>query len=238
MHYTWASATEVGHVRDGNEDALAPISDGSGAGPLVVAVADGMGGHAGGEVASSLAIEASVTKAAPGTDVAARVAQGNQAVIDATREDPALAGMGTTLTLAIFDEDATLHIGHVGDSRLYVFRDDQLRLITNDHTWVMELVSRGQLTPEAAETHPRRHLLTRVLGMQNLAVDETTLVLVKGDRILVCSDGLTSMLNDAQIAAHLRHEETVSGAAWALVEAANAAGGLDNISVVIVDVSP
>ena len=238
MNYTWASVTDVGHAREENEDSLAPAEDGSSDGPLVVAVAAGMGGHVGGEVASSLAIAASVTDSSLDTEIAERFEQGNRAVLNATIENPALAGMGTTLTLGVFETDGTLRIGHVGDSRLYLFRDDELRLITNDHTWVMELVSRGQLTPEAAEMHPRRHMLTRVLGMEHLTVDETTLDLQRGDRILVCSDGLTTMLDDARIAVHLRHEDSVTGAAWALVEAANAAGGLDNTSVVVIDVAP
>ncbi len=238
MNYTWASATDSGHVRDHNEDSLSPTEDGSGPGPLVVAVADGMGGHAAGEVASRLAIEAAVTEVVDDLEAAVRVTRGNQAVVDATRADDQLAGMGTTLTLAIIGTDGVMHIAHIGDSRLYLFRDDELRLLTNDHTWVGELVARGQLSPAEAANHPRRHLLTRVLGMDSLTIDETTLDLVKRDRILVCSDGLTTMLEDARIAAHLRHEETATGAAWALLEAANAAGGFDNTSVVVVDVGP
>jgi len=237
MKYTWASATHPGHIRDQNEDSLAPTDDGSGPGPLVAAIADGMGGAAAGEVASRLAIEASVLEATPDLDAATRVALGNQAVIDATVADQDLAGMGTTLTLAIFDANGVLHVAHVGDSRLYLFRDDELRLLTNDHTWVMELVSRGQLSPDAVDTHPRRHMLTRVLGMEGLTVDEVTLDLTKGDRILVCSDGLTTMLDDTRIAVHLRHSESVSEAAWALIEAANAAGGLDNTTVVVIDIA-
>jgi protein phosphatase len=203
-----------------------------------VAVADGMGGHAAGEVASRLAIEAAVLDTTGDLEAATRVTLGNQAVIDATVADDELAGMGTTLTLAILGIDGVMRIAHVGDSRLYLFRDDDIHLLTNDHTWVEELVARGQLTPAEAANHPRRHLLTQVLGMEKLTVDETTLDLVKRDRILVCSDGLTTMLEDARIAAHLRHDETATGAAWALVEAANAAGGYDNTSVVVIDVEP
>jgi protein phosphatase len=238
MNYTWASATDSGHVRDHNEDSLAPTEDGSGPGPLVVAVADGMGGHVAGEVASGLAIDAAVSDAAAGLEATTRVTLGNQAVVDATRADDELAGMGTTLTLAILGTDGAMHVAHVGDSRLYLLRDDELRLLTNDHTWVGELMARGQLTPDQAAHHPRRHYLTQVLGMEEPTIDEITLDLVKRDRILVCSDGLTTMLEDARIAAHLRHEETVTGAAWALVEAANAAGGYDNTSVVVIDVGP
>ena len=236
MNYTWASATHPGLVRDGNEDALSPSDDGTGRGPLVVAVADGMGGHVAGEIASRIAIDAAVDGASAAMDAVARVEAGNDAVLSATQSEPELAGMGTTMTLAILDERGRMQIGHVGDSRLYLFRDDQLQLLTNDHTWVGELVARGQLTPEAAATHPRRHMLTRVLGTSPVVVDETTLDLEKGDRILVCSDGLTSMLGDQRIAAIIRGAESVSDAAWALVEAANFEGGIDNTSVVVVDV--
>ena len=238
MNYTWATATHVGHLRDGNEDFVTPSEDGSGSGPLVVAIADGMGGHVGGEVASRLAVEAAIAPP-PGedVDVGDRVDLGNDAVLAATEEDPSLAGMGTTLTLGLFDTDGALHIGHVGDSRLYLLRDGELRQLTRDHTWVMDMLSRGQLSEKQAVNHPRRHLLTRVLGMAGVPVDEDTLELEEGDRLLVCSDGLTTMLRDRAIAGILRDAETPSDAVWALVEGANAAGGYDNTTVAVVDVA-
>lgn len=238
MKYIWATATDVGHLREGNEDAVAPIDDGVGGGPLVVAVADGMGGHVGGEVASRLAIEAA-TEPSPKSDVVPeqRVRAGNEAVVAASAEDPKLAGMGTTMTLAMFDPDGVAHIGHVGDSRLYLLRDGALKQVTTDHTWVTEMIRRGQLSPEQAESHPRRHLLTRVLGMPDVEIDTDEMQLEVGDRVLVCSDGLTTMLAEDEVAEILTDAETPSDAAWALIESANAAGGYDNTTVAVVDVT-
>ncbi len=238
MKYEWATASHVGHVRDGNEDSVAPRDDGTGNGPLLIVIADGMGGHVGGEVASRLATEAAVAApAAVGIPAPERVTLGNAAVISAVADDPALTGMGTTMTLGLFEADGTLRVGHVGDSRLYLLRDDELRLITRDHTWVMDMLLAGQITEDQAATHPRRHLLTRVLGMPDVKVDEEELEVQPGDRIVVCSDGLTTMLADDIIRDVARSAETASEAAWALVEAANAAGGYDNTTVAVVDVA-
>ena len=238
MNYTWATATHVGHIRDGNEDAIVPSQDGAGEGPVVIAIADGMGGHVAGEVASGLAIEAATAPDADSTvDVQSRVDMGNKAVIEATNNDPELTGMGTTLTLGLFGPDRILQIGHVGDSRLYLLRDRELNQITRDHTWVADMLSAGRITEAEAETHPRRHLLTRVLGMINVEIDEETVQLEDGDRVLVCSDGLTTMLQNNTIAYILGNAATPSDAVWGLVEAANAAGGYDNTTVAVVDVA-
>lgn len=238
MRYTWATASHVGHVRDGNEDSFAPAEDGSGDGPVMVAIADGMGGHVGGEVASRVAIDA-VLDVPAATSVAPRdrVEAGNEAVIARSAEDPRLAGMGTTLTLGVFDSDGTLHLGHVGDSRMYLLRDEALRQVTEDHTWVQEMQRRGQLTESQAAVHPRRHLLTRVLGMPGVDIDEDDIALQDGDRVLICSDGLTTMLDDERVREILADAETPSDAVWALIEAANAAGGYDNTTVAVVDVA-
>jgi protein phosphatase len=238
MKYTWSTATHVGHVRDHNEDAVIPESDGSSGGPVVVAVADGMGGAAAGEVASRLAIDAAVAGPPSDTDTVRRITDGNRAVLDAVAEDPGHAGMGTTLTLGVFDSAGVLHLGHVGDSRAYRLRGDTLERLTTDHTYVMELVARGHISPEDALTHPRRNLITRVVGMDDVVVDHAEIELSPGDRILLCSDGLTDMVNDDSIQQILESEPSLPGAAWALVEAANAAGGIDNTTVVIVDVHP
>jgi len=238
MKYTWATATHVGHVREQNEDSVAPETDGSAEGPIVVAVADGMGGAAAGEVASRLALEAATAGPASDTDTVRRVSDGNRAVLDAVAADPSRAGMGTTMTLGVFDATGTLHLGHVGDSRGYLLRDGKLNRLTTDHTYVMELVARGQISAEDAATHPRRNLITRVVGMENVAVDHPEIALAPGDRILICSDGLTDMLDDDSIARILGGEASVPGAAWALVEAANAAGGIDNTTVAVVDAHP
>lgn len=238
MKYTWASATHVGLVRAGNEDSVRPTTDGSTDGPLVIAVADGMGGAVAGEVASRIAIEAAVA-AAPDADLSPgdRVRLGNEAVVQAVEEDYTLSGMGTTLTLGVFAENGTAQVAHIGDSRLYLLRNGELRQLTRDHTLVADLVAMGQITEEQAETHPRRNLVTRVIGTQEVDVDEFDVPVEDGDRLVLCSDGLNSMLRDRQIADVLAKASSPSDAAWSLVEAANAAGGADNTTVAVVDVS-
>ena len=212
--------------------------DGSKEDPVIIAVADGMGGAVAGEVASRIAIEAAMS-ADPTADLspADRLRIGNQAVVAAVEEDYTLSGMGTTLTLGLFLPEGTASIAHIGDSRLYLFRDDELQQVTRDHTLVADLVALGQITREQAETHPRRNLVTRVIGTPDIEVDEFELELMLGDRVVLCSDGLNSMLRDREIAERLRNASSPSDAAWSLVEAANAAGGADNTTVAVVDVS-
>ncbi len=239
MRYTWASATHVGLVRAGNEDSVRPIADGSTEDRIVIAVADGMGGAVAGEVASRVAIDAAMAQeAASDITPGDRVRDGNAAVVAAVAADTALSGMGTTLTLGLFLPGGRAQIGHIGDSRLYLYRNNELRQLTRDHTLVADLVAMGQITAEQAETHPRRHLVTRVIGTPEIVVDEFDLELEPGDRIVICSDGLNSMLRDHGIAAKLDKASSPSDAAWSLVEAANAAGGSDNTTVAVVDVSP
>lgn len=236
MRYLWATATHVGNLRKVNEDSVHPEADGKGAGPIVVAVADGMGGHAAGDVASRIAIETTVSDASENLSPPDRVAAANEAVLAAVTADPALSGMGTTMTLAIFDANGVMHLGHVGDSRAYLLRDGELRQVTTDHTLVAELVAMGRLTPEAALNHPRRHMVTRALGTPDVEVDAIELTVLAGDRVLLCSDGLTGMVRDAEIARIITEFKSPEAAAWSLVEAANAAGGADNTTVAIVDV--
>ncbi len=239
MRYTWASATHVGLVRAGNEDSVRPMNDGSADQPVVIAVADGMGGAVAGEVASRIAIEAAFVQDA-NADIAPgdRVRNGNAAVVKAAADDYTLSGMGTTLTLGLFLPAGIAQIAHIGDSRLYLHRDGELQQLTRDHTLVAELVAMGQITQEQAATHPRRHLVTRVIGTPDIEVDEFDVELNAGDRIVFCSDGLNTMLRDHEVAAKLAIASSASDAAWSLVEAANAAGGTDNTTVAVVDVSP
>jgi protein phosphatase len=239
MRFSWASATHVGLVRAGNEDSVRPLADGSGEEPVVIAVADGMGGAVAGEIASRVAIEAAM-EPAPEAEVspAERVRSGNDAVIGAINSDYTLSGMGTTLTLGHFHPSGLLRVGHIGDSRMYLYRNGTLQQLTDDHTLVAELVALGQITEEQAETHPRRHLVTRVIGTDTVDVDEFDVTLEPGDRVLLCSDGLNSMLRDARIAEILRKSASPTEAAWSLIEAANTAGGTDNTTVAVVDVSP
>lgn len=233
MKYLWATATHQGMVRKNNEDAVFPDNSGESEGPAVLIVADGMGGHVAGEVASRLAVNAAASvNVGPGD----RVAAGNRAIREEVAREPDLEGMGTTMTLVSLDEDGVARIGHVGDSRAYHLRNGDLRQITEDHTVAGELATQGQISSEEVDSHPQRHMLTRTLGLTRfINVDEHELELERGDRILLCSDGLTEMVSDEAIAEALG-DGTVDDVAWRLVELANDGGGVDNISVVVVDV--
>lgn len=237
MKYVWGTGTHVGRVRDGNEDSLFPAESGSSEGPVVLMVADGMGGAVAGEVASRLAVEAASAAgpADPSTSPEDRVLAANRAVVQATRDDPSLAGMGTTMTLVRL-HDGRADFAHVGDSRAYLLRGSDLRLMTTDHTLVHELIELGRITPEEAENHPHRHLITRVLGLGEIGVDTFSVELEPGDRILLCSDGLNTMVSDFLIQELLAARLGVEPTAWALIEQANTAGGLDNTTVVLIDV--
>ncbi len=225
-----AAATDIGHVREQNEDRYLVAEP-------VVAVADGMGGHLGGEVAAQLAVETleRLTERREGS-LADRVREANRAVWERSRADPAVSGMGTTLTAAELGEGRA-RIVHVGDSRAYRLRDGELLRLTEDHTVVHRMVLEGQLTEAQAEVHPYRNILTRVLGVEpTVEVDEVEVDLRPGDRLLLCSDGLTGMLPERRIAEVLAEEADPRAAADRLVAEANAAGGVDNITVVVVDV--
>ncbi len=224
-------ATDVGKVRDHNEDGYL-VDDGLG----LVAVADGMGGHRGGEVASATAIEALHASFADHGGLRDAVLAANSAVLDRADGDESLRGMGTTLTAGVLGDDGTLLIGHVGDSRAYLLRDGELSRITTDHSLVEELVAAGELTVEEAERDPRRSMITRALGLDaDLAVDLYPVILVPGDRVVICSDGLTTMVSETTIAEVLTKEADPATAAQRLVDAANAAGGIDNITVLVLD---
>jgi protein phosphatase len=236
MIFTWASGSHRGRIRDNNEDAVFPEAGGKTADDLVVAVADGMGGHVGGEIASRLAIEAVSSR----TDltIAERVSAANDAILEQAAGRPDLRGMGTTLTACHFESSGTLSIAHVGDSRAYLSRNGTLQQLTHDHSVVAEYLRAGTIRPEDVASHPQRSMLTRALGLDpQVTVDIVELSLRGDDRVLVCSDGLTSMLADQWISRNLGLG-TPEEAVWALIEAANQAGGHDNISLVVIDVSP
>ena len=237
MKYVWGTGTDAGRVRDHNEDSLFPSTSGNSEGPVILMVADGMGGAVGGEVASSLAVEAASTDEADSNiEPIARIAAANESVIEATIADPSLAGMGTTMTLVRLNPDGTADFAHVGDSRAYILTEGGMRLLTTDHTLINELIELGKITPKEAEHHPHRHMLTRVLGIGPIAIDAFSVELQAGDRILVCSDGLTTMVADFTIEQILDAGEGVEPTSWALIEQANAAGGVDNTTVVVIDV--
>lgn len=236
MNFIWAVATHRGMVRDSNQDSVFPSAGGAGTGPLLLVVADGMGGHAGGEVASRIAIETVTEESVASLE--ARIIEANERIAAAGKDDPALAGMGTTISMTRISEDGLAEIGHVGDSRMYLLRDGVLRRMTSDHTLVAQWVADGRLTEQEAAVHPQRSMLMRAVGHgRPLEVDMTEEPLVAGDRLMICSDGLSGMIDDTTIAT-LLSQGTAEEAVWSLVEAANRAGGHDNITVVAVDVEP
>jgi len=225
------AATDVGKRRAENEDSFLVDDD-----HHLYAVADGMGGHNAGEVASATAIEALRATFTDPPQIADAVKRANAAVIDKAHTDAGYENMGTTLTALAIDDSRAL-IGHVGDSRAYLLRDGELTLITEDHKWVQQLVNEGRLSPEEAETHPQRSIVTRALGIDpDITVDMEAVDLSDGDRLLLCSDGLSDMVREDEIATVLRREPDAQRAARSLVEAANHAGGDDNITVIVVNV--
>jgi protein phosphatase len=233
MKFIWATATHQGMVREINEDSLFPTDDGQTSETVTLMVADGMGGHVAGEVASRLAVNAAAS-----TDLAPadRVAAGNRAIREEVGRQPDLEGMGTTMTMVELKGDGdTAHFAHVGDSRAYMLRGGELTQVTQDHTVMAEYVASGKLTPDEAANHPQRHMITRCLGLTRFVnVDEMIIDLEPGDRILICSDGLNSMVDDKKISEGLGNGNAAD-AAWKLIELANEAGGQDNITVIVAD---
>ena len=229
-------ATDVGRVRQGNEDTPL-VADDAG----LWAVADGMGGHRAGEVASAIAVrtlrEAFV--AVPPTQLGLEGATiaANAAVVAAAEEDPDLRGMGTTLVaMARTDNDELAYV-NVGDSRIYLLRDGELTRLTIDHSLVEELVQEGSLTPEEARTHPKRNIVTRALGIsEHVDVDAETITPYEGDRYVLCSDGLTDEIDEDRMAGVLRRLADADEAAAELVRLALEHGGRDNVTVLVLDV--
>jgi protein phosphatase len=222
--------TDTGRQRRENEDcafARAPV----------FVVADGMGGAQAGEVAARIAVDAFAhglpDSGSPEERLASRVQEANQQIWEQSRARREQAGMGTTLTAAYLD-DSELAIAHVGDSRAYLFRDGSLRRLTQDHSLVDELVRRGKLTEEQAAEHPQRSIITRALGAEpTVEVDTWTYPVRPGDVLLLCSDGLTSMVPEERVEEILRGSMDLKVAAEQLIGEANAAGGRDNITVVL-----
>jgi protein phosphatase len=225
-----AAATDIGMVRERNEDSYLVDE------PLF-AVADGMGGHLGGEVASRLAVETleRLFHRHEG-ELPDQIREANRAVFERSVVDRSVAGMGTTLT-AIMAEGDRVRLAHVGDSRAYLLRDGALRLLTEDHTLVHRMVQEGEISEQEAEVHPQRNILTRVIGVDLwVEVDEDEFEVRPGDRILLCTDGLTGMVREDQIREILAAGREPRETAEELVRRANEAGGVDNITVVVLDI--
>jgi PPM family protein phosphatase len=229
-----ASLTDTGRRRRHNEDAF--VSE-----PPLFAVADGMGGAQAGELASSLAAAAlTELQEHPGGGeerVDELIQQANRRVYERQSQDASASGMGTTMTVALVGDDRVV-IGHVGDSRAYLIRNGKLEQLTEDHSLVAELVRSGKLSPEEAETHPQRSVITRALGTDpDVDVDTFSIETVPGDLFMLCSDGLTSMVEDDVILQTVeKNRDNLQAAAKALIRAANKGGGEDNITVVFFEI--
>lgn len=226
--------TDTGRQRQANEDALLARS------PLFV-VADGMGGAQAGEVASLTAVRAfeeGLPEGSPERVLTERIQVANRVIHDQAGSDPDLAGMGTTITAAVVDTAGDrVVIGHVGDSRAYRIRDGIIQRLTRDHSLVEEMRRRGQITAAEAEDHPQRSIITRALGPEpDVDVDVQSVPAEPGDLFLLCSDGLTSMLDDDAIRQVIVRSETLDTAIRHLIDAANSAGGRDNITAILFQV--
>ena len=230
---SFGSRTDIGCLRDHNEDSLVVT-------PPLFAVADGMGGHAAGEVASEIAVRV-LSELAPehpdGEALGRAIEEANRAVIQAAREGRGRQGMGTTMTAAML-EGERLVIAQVGDSRAYLLHQGKLQQLTRDHSLMADMIEAGQLTPEEARTHPQRSVITRALGSDaHLHPDIYEINVETGDRLLICSDGLSGMIFDDQIENTLRRVQDPQRCASQRVNEAIAAGGHDNVTVIVADVT-
>jgi protein phosphatase len=244
--------TDVGRKRRHNEDAYL-IDEERG----LFVVADGMGGHAAGEVASRITVESIQEYIAAteeehesswpfgfnsrvsleGNRLTTAVEKANEKVMRAVQNRPELKGMGTTVVAALFDGDRATLV-HVGDSRAYLFRDGELRRLTDDHSWVQEQVNAGILSEDEAKSHPLKNVVTRALGgAAHVSVDLIEVPNRVGDRYLLCSDGLTGMLPDEELFEHFRTAASIDATVRSLIEVANARGGVDNITAILVEVT-
>jgi protein phosphatase len=238
MKLRFTGISDPGLIRSNNQDAYYIDPEGR-----FFIVADGMGGHAGGEQASQIAAQEVKMYLLDNWDSSKTSAQlledalwqANQAILRDQENHPERSDMGTTAVVVIFRPGEPPWCAHVGDSRLYRFRDSQLQQITEDHTWVARAIKMGDITPDEARIHPFRHVLSRCLGREDLhQIDLQELDVKSGDRLLLCSDGLTEELVDENIASYLQESLFVEKAAIDLVEAAKKEGGHDNITIVIV----
>jgi protein phosphatase len=249
MKVVCEARSDVGRKRKGNEDSLFLNPE-----QHLYVVADGMGGHAAGEVASRVAVDAinefvtltggndeitwpfglDETLSHEGNRLKTAIRHANRRVLEATRESAEYEGMATTVAAVLVDDD-TAHLAHVGDSRIYLWSEGRISQLTNDHSWVNEQIQSGVISAEQARSHPLRNVVTRALGgRSDLLVDVQARRMKPGDVLLLCSDGLTTMVGDEDIARILDEAAgDVGRAATALVDEANERGGEDNITVVL-----
>ena len=244
-------ATSVGKVRRVDEDAILAMDVGTAflseaRARLLLIVADGMGGHRRGDVASRIAVQTAVSTLLPPLtrddeistatyyrDLQAAVADANRAILAKARANPECEGMGTTLSIAVMD-GRTLHVANVGDSRIYIVNDREICQVTRDHSLVQEMVDRGELSPSEARHHPRKNVITRVVGYYGeVTPDIGCLTLVRGDMVLLCCDGLTNHVEDLEIQRVVAESTDPQQACETLVAMANEDGGTDNISVIL-----
>jgi PPM family protein phosphatase len=249
MRIAYQAVTDVGRKRKGNEDSLFLNPD-----QRLFVVADGMGGHAAGEVASKVAVD-SINEfvcltggdeeitwpfgldeniSYDGNRLKTAIRHANRKVLEATKEKTEYEGMATTVAAVLVDGDMA-NLGHVGDSRIYLFSDGALSLLTSDHSWVNEQIQSGVISADQARSHPLRNVVTRALGGKtDLAVDMQVRKMKQGEILLLCSDGLTTMVPDEEIEQVLKdNAQDLEAAAKSLVAAANEHGGEDNITVVL-----
>ncbi len=230
--------SDVGLLRTGNEDS-------GYAGPRLLVVADGMGGHAAGEVASAVTVEALAGLDGPGPApsdldleqaLSEAITSANQRIRALVEADPRRAGMGTTVTALLWTGDG-FELAHIGDSRAYLLRDGELRQLTHDHTYVQSLIDEGRLTEQERETHPARSLILQALGGDDVVPDLELVPAQHGDRVLVCSDGLSGVVSGDTIRSVLAEQADPQAAADQLIDLAKQGGGPDNITAVIADVT-
>lgn len=241
LHF--AGLSDTGLLRTSNQDDYHIDAEGR-----FFIVADGMGGHAGGQEASRLATETIATflnqrwedDCSTATLLKQALEQANTAILKDQKHHPERADMGTTAVVLTFrGREPQPWCAHVGDSRLYRLRGHHLDQITEDHTWIAKAIREGEVVPSQSRNHPWRHVLSQCLGREDLSqIEVQTLDVQPGDRLLLCSDGLTEELSDHLIASHMKSIRACEAAATALVDAAKQRGGRDNITVVVVSLSP
>ncbi|MFN5398135.1 MAG: Stp1/IreP family PP2C-type Ser/Thr phosphatase [Pseudanabaena sp.] len=237
MKRLFAGATDTGCVRSANQDSYYIDPEGR-----FFVVADGMGGHAGGEVASQIAVDSIRSclealwdvEATPQKLMQDAIDKANQAIINDQAANPVRSDMGTTIVVLLFRDEQPWFC-HIGDSRLYRLRGSKLEQISDDHTWIARAIQTGVVNPDEAKSHPWRHMLLQCLGREDVkSITAREIEWQPGDRFLICSDGLTEELSDDRITHHLKGIRNCQQAAQALIESAKLRGGRDNITVVVV----